>query len=52
MSVILILIGASLSVAIIFLFAFIKSVRTGQFDDVSTPPYRIINDDEINNSNI
>lgn len=47
MSVIFILIGASLLIAIAFLVAFIWSVKTGQFDDDYTPSVRILFDDNI-----
>ncbi len=46
MSVIIVLIGFSLLVAIIFLILFIRAVRSGQFDDKYTPSIRILFDDE------
>ncbi len=46
MSIILLLIGISLMVALIFLGAFIWSVRSGQYDDDYTPSVRILLDDE------
>lgn len=46
MSVILILISASLLVAGGFLAAFLWSVRKGQFDDVETPAMRILFEDK------
>lgn len=46
MSVILILIGASLIVASGFLIAFIWSVRNGQYEDKFTPSLRVLFDDE------
>jgi cbb3-type cytochrome oxidase maturation protein len=46
MSVILILLIASITVAAIFLFAFLWSVRTGQFEDDFSPASRILFDDE------
>lgn len=46
MSVIIILIGFSLLVAVGFLIAFIWSVRSGQYDDDYTPSVRILFDDE------
>lgn len=49
MSVILILIIFSLIVALIFLVAFIWSVRSGQYDDSYTPAIRILFEEEINN---
>ncbi len=47
MSVILILIGASLFVAIGFLVSFIWAVRTGQYEDKYTPSVRMLFDDEV-----
>ena len=46
MSVILILILASLAVALAFLGGFIWAVRSGQFEDTCTPAMRILNEDE------
>ena len=46
MSVIIVLIGFSLVVAIIFLAAFIWSVKTGQYEDDYTPSVRILFEDE------
>ena len=46
MSVILILILASLAVALAFLAAFIWAVRSGQFEDTCTPAMRILSEDE------
>jgi len=45
MSVIIILISASLSLAGLFLLAFFWQINSGQVDDISTPPVRILNDD-------
>jgi cbb3-type cytochrome oxidase maturation protein len=42
MSAIVILLIASISVAAIFLAAFIWSVRNGQFDDEFSPPQRML----------
>lgn len=42
MSVILLLILASLAVAGVFLGAYIWAVRAGQFDDTSTPALRML----------
>ncbi len=47
MSAIYILIGASLIVALGFLFAFIRSVKSGQFEDDYTPSVRMLFDDEL-----
>jgi cbb3-type cytochrome oxidase maturation protein len=46
MSVIIVLIGFSLLVAIVFLAAFIWSVKSGQYEDDYTPSVRILFDDE------
>lgn len=51
MSVLLILIGVSLFVAICFLIGFIWSVKTGQYEDKYTPSVRILLDDEDNQLN-
>ncbi len=45
MHVMFVLIGASLLVAIVFLVAFIWSVRRGQYDDLHTPSLRMLFDD-------
>lgn len=47
MSVIFILISASLLIAIAFLVAFIWSVKSGQFDDDYTPSIRMLFDDKL-----
>ncbi len=47
MNIFYLLIGASLLVALVFLAAFIWAVKSGQFDDNETPPYRMLFDDEI-----
>ncbi|GJQ31923.1 MAG: hypothetical protein HBSAPP04_07620 [Ignavibacteriaceae bacterium] len=49
MSVIFVLIGASLLVATGFLIAFLWAVRSGQMDDRVTPSVRILFDDEPKN---
>lgn len=46
MSAIVILLIASISVAAIFLAAFIWSVRNGQYDDEFSPPQRILFDNK------
>lgn len=46
MSVIIILIGFSLVVAVGFLIAFIWASKDGQYDDDYTPSVRILFDDE------
>jgi cbb3-type cytochrome oxidase maturation protein len=49
MSVIYLLITISIIVALVFLYAFIKAVKQGQFDDDYTPSVRMLFDDEIKN---
>ncbi len=51
MSAIVILLIASISVAAIFLAAFIWSVRNGQYDDDFSPPRRILFDNKPSASN-
>ena len=46
MYVMFILMGASLTASLIFLAAYIWSVRSGQFDDKYTPSVRMLFDDE------
>jgi len=46
MSVILILILASLAVALVFLAGFIWAVKAGQFEDTCTPAMRILSEDD------
>jgi cbb3-type cytochrome oxidase maturation protein len=45
MSVIFLLLIASITVAAIFLIAFLWSVKKGQFEDEESPPVRILFDD-------
>ncbi|MGV1011717.1 MAG: cbb3-type cytochrome oxidase assembly protein CcoS [Flavobacterium sp.] len=47
MSVIYLLITVSISVAVFFLIAFIRAVKTGQYDDDYTPSVRMLFDDEL-----
>jgi cbb3-type cytochrome oxidase maturation protein len=47
MSVIYLLIFISIIVAIGFFIAFIRAVKTGQYDDDYTPSVRILFDDEL-----
>lgn len=46
MSVMIILIGFSLLLAIGFLVAFVVSTKKGQYDDMHTPSIRILLDEE------
>lgn len=47
MSIIYLLITISLIIALIFFIAFIKAVKSGQFDDSYTPSVRMLFDDTI-----
>ena len=47
MSVIYLLISISIIVAIVFFSAFIKAVKSGQYDDDYTPSVRMLFDDEL-----
>jgi cbb3-type cytochrome oxidase maturation protein len=45
MSVVIILILASLAVGLVFVGAFVWSVRSGQYEDTLTPSMRMLHDD-------
>ena len=47
MNIIFMLITASLVIAIIFFILFVKSVKSGQYDDVYTPSVRMLFEDEL-----
>jgi cbb3-type cytochrome oxidase maturation protein len=47
MSIIYVLITVSVIVAVIFFFAFLYSVKRGQYDDTYTPSVRMLFDDEL-----
>ena len=47
MNIIFFMIIVSLFIAIIFFILFIKSVKSGQYDDLYTPSVRMLFDDEI-----
>ena len=51
MSVIIVLLIASISVAGLFLFAFLWGVRSGQFEDDYSPSSRILFDDKPASTN-
>jgi cbb3-type cytochrome oxidase maturation protein len=48
MSVIIILILASLTVALLFLAGFVWAVRSGQYEDTLTPSLRVLADEPQN----
>jgi cbb3-type cytochrome oxidase maturation protein len=47
MSVIYILISISIVVAVFFVLAFLRAVKSGQYDDDYTPSVRMLFDDEL-----
>ena len=47
MDVIYIMIPVSVVIALLFLYVFIKSVKSGQYDDTYTPSVRMLFDDEL-----
>lgn len=47
MSVILLLILASLAVALVFLAGFIWAVRSGQYEDTLTPSMRVLTEEDF-----
>ncbi len=47
MDVLYIMIPISVLIALGFLYIFIKSVKSGQYDDVYTPSIRMLFDDEL-----
>jgi cbb3-type cytochrome oxidase maturation protein len=51
MNIIFMLIIASLFIAIVFFILFVKSVKSGQYDDVYTPSIRMLFDDELVDKN-
>jgi cbb3-type cytochrome oxidase maturation protein len=51
MSVIIVLMTASFSIAVVFLIAFIWAVKTDQFEDTMTPALRILHEDKSNINN-
>jgi cbb3-type cytochrome oxidase maturation protein len=47
MEVLYITIGVSIVVALLFFYAFIRSVKSGQYEDTYTPSVRMLFDDEL-----
>ena len=47
MEIMVLLIAVSLVVACLFLFAFIWSVKSGQFEDTVTPAFRILDETDL-----
>lgn len=48
MKIIAVLITISLVLALGFLYAFYKAVKTGQFDDLESPSLKLLNDNKNN----
>ena len=46
MSVLYVMLPAALLIAGAAVVAFVRAARSGQFDDLDTPPHRILPDDE------
>ncbi|MBT5855180.1 cbb3-type cytochrome oxidase assembly protein CcoS [bacterium] len=46
MNIVFFLIPLSLILASIFVIGFVYSVKSGQYDDMDTPAYRVLLDDE------
>lgn len=47
MNVIYIMIFVSIIIAVLFLIVFIRSVKSGQYEDMYTPSVRMLFDDEL-----
>ena len=45
MNIIFLTLGVSITIAVIFLIAFIWATRKGQYDDLETPGHRMLLDD-------
>lgn len=46
MNIVFILLPLTIMLASFFVFMFIKMARAGQYDDLDTPAYRILMDDD------
>ncbi|RPD98699.1 cbb3-type cytochrome oxidase assembly protein CcoS [Aureibaculum marinum] len=47
MDIIFLMIGVSIVIAVVFFILFIKSVKSGQYDDMYTPSVRMLFEDEF-----
>jgi len=47
MSIISLMIIVSLIIALVFLFLFLKTVKSGQYDDLHSPAVRMLFEDEL-----
>ncbi len=50
MAVVIVLVVCSLTVAVGFLIAFLRALKEGQYDDLVTPPIRMLFDSESDRS--
>lgn len=46
MNVLIIMVPIAIALGIVFVTAFIVSMRSGQYDDLETPPRRILKEDK------
>jgi cbb3-type cytochrome oxidase maturation protein len=46
MNIIILLIGISLVIAVVFLFSFLWSMKSGQYDDMHSPSIRMLFDNK------
>lgn len=51
MSIFFVLLPLAICIAVVGLLAFIWAVRAGQYDDVDTPAYRMLVDEESSGDN-
>lgn len=47
MDIIFVMISVSIVIAVVFFILFVKSVKSGQYDDLYTPSVRMLFDDEF-----
>lgn len=47
MSVLYIMLPAALAIAAAAVIAFVRAAQSGQYDDLDTPPYRVLLDDDM-----
>lgn len=46
MSILYVAIPVAIAIAVVAVITFVLQVRAGQYDDLSTPPHRMLHDDE------
>lgn len=52
MNILFFIIPIALLLGLFFVISFIFATKKGQFDDLDSPPFRILNDDSTNKSDI